>query len=158
MFEVALSYSFEPQKDNHLAYLPLYVAFNLVRNVDIAAVAGQAEEYAIKSGFGWSEDHFGIDNRLFSNAQKKIYTLQQNDLINVDDSVAIAVRCLAKNGFVEQLEKSSHPISLSLRITEVAKNQNSAVGNLFSEMNALNASLPIYIEDLSTDADLDAEV
>jgi hypothetical protein len=155
MFEVALSYSFEPQKDNHLAYLPLHVAFNLVRNMDIATISGQAEEYAIKGGFSWSEDHFGIDNRLFANTQKRAYTLQQNDLVNVDDSVAIAVRCLAKNGFVEQLERDSHPISISLRITEIAKNQNSAVGNLFVEMNALNASLPIYIEDLH--ADLDAE-
>src|SRR5690606_16353317 len=105
----------------------------------------------------WSEDHFGIDNRLFANAQKRSYTLQQNDLVNVDDSVAIAVRCLAKNGFVEHLKRGSHSFSISLRITEIPKNLNSATGDLFAEMNALNASLPIYIEDLRGDADLDAE-
>ncbi|MDQ0478162.1 hypothetical protein QF004_002703 [Chryseobacterium sp. MDT2-18] len=70
-FDVSLSYSFNPVMDHHLSYLPLHIAFCLVKNLAIEEIADTNKSFhGIKNSFAWSEDHFGIDNKVFSNAQK----------------------------------------------------------------------------------------
>ncbi|MEZ0181898.1 S8 family peptidase [Flavobacterium oncorhynchi] len=152
-FDISLSFSFLPIKDNHLDYLPLHISFNIVKNIDIKNIAKKQDSYGIKNGFSWSEDHFGIDNKLFSNSHSKSYRFQPNDIVNCDGSVALAVRCLAKNQYNEELSKRSHEFSITIKITELLSNQNSAGVNLYSEMLKINNYLEI---EAVNDADLDA--
>jgi len=145
-FDISLCYSFLPLKDNHLNYLPLYISFNLVRNTDIKTVAEKDQtEYGIKPGFSWSEDHHGIENRIFSNSQNKSYTLQTNDLNIIDDSIALGVRCLAKDeipaSHTAHLKGQKHNFSIVLRLTELPENK--ASNQLYSEMIACNDILTI---------------
>jgi len=154
-FDVALSFSFLPVKDNHLDYLPLHIAFNIVKDVEIKDVAKKQDSYGIKNGFSWSEDHFGIDNKLFSNSQSKSYRFQPNDIINSDGSVALAVRCLAKNEYSEELSKTPHAFSIAIKITEIVSNQNRAGVDLYSEMMKINNYLAI---EAVNDADLEASL
>jgi len=137
-FDISLAYSFDPVKDDHLNYLPLHISFSLVKNLDIKSVGATKNIYGIKNGIGWSEDHFGIDNRLFSNAQKMSYRLQPNDIVNCDGSVAIAVRCLAKNNFLHALKQSKHNFSIVVRVSEIITNTNEPGINLFTEMMKIN--------------------
>lgn len=145
-FDISLCYSFLPIKDNHLNYLPLYISFNLVQNTDIKTVAEKDQaEYGIKSGFSWSEDHHGIENRIFSNAQYKSYILQSTDLNVVDDSIAVGVRCLVKEEIpathAAHLKGKKHNFSAVLRITELPENK--ASNQLYSQMIACNDVLNI---------------
>ncbi|WP_316633058.1 S8 family peptidase [uncultured Flavobacterium sp.] len=152
-FDIALSFSFLPVKDNHLDYLPLHISFNIVKNIEIKDIAKKQDSYGIKNVFSWSEDHFGIDNKLFSNSHSKSYRFQPNDIINCDGSVALAVRCLAKNEYIEGLSKHPHEFSITVKVTEILSNQNSAGINLYSEMMKINN----YLE-IEADTDLDALV
>lgn len=154
-FDISLAYSFDPIRDNHLAYLPIHISFCLVKNLDISLVGGRQEDYSIKNGFSWSEDHFGIDNRLFSNTQKKTYRLQPNDINTCNDSVSIAVRCLVKKDFVDSLKDRMHDFSLVIRISEIVSNKNTVSSSLYNEMMKINNYLDINGE---LDGSLDADV
>ncbi|EQB90589.1 S8 family peptidase [Elizabethkingia anophelis] len=137
-FDISLAYSFDPVKDDHLNYLPLHISFSLVKNLDIKSISATKDVYGIKGNIGWSEDHFGIDNKLFSNAQKMSYRLQPNDIVSCDGSVAIAVRCLAKNDFLHRLKQGEHNFSIVVRISEIITNANEPGINLFTEMMKIN--------------------
>ncbi|WP_426092755.1 S8 family peptidase [Flavobacterium sp. DSR3-2] len=161
-FDISLCFSFMPIKDNQLDYLPLHISFNIVQNKDIEDIAfGVAKKnadtpqekvaYGIKN-FPWSEDHFGIDTRLISNAQFMTYKLQPNDYDKIDDSLAIAVRCLAKKEHFEKFKNSSHPFSIVIKITEILSNENGS--NLYSEMLEINNFLEI---DSNLNTELEAE-
>jgi hypothetical protein len=157
IFDVSITYSSFPDKGNHLSYLPLHMSFNLVKNVEIAAFHETSDAYSIKSSITWSEDHHGLENRLFSNAQRKEYRLQPNDIVCLDGEIAMALRCLSKDnigeGLKNHLENNQHAFSLVIRITEELR--NTTEHNLYNEMHAIN-NLTI-ISEASAGADLDLE-
>lgn len=153
-FDISLAYSFNPVKDDHLNYLPLHISFSLVKNLDIQSIGTTKDIYGIKNGFGWSEDHFGIDNRLFSNTQKMLYRLQPTDLNNCEGSVAIAVRCLAKNDFLNSLMNTEHRFSLVVCISEIIVNKNQPGIHFFNEMMKINNYVDI-VNNVEGDLDLD---
>lgn len=133
-FTISLNYSFYPEKDNHLNYLSTHLSFNLVKNLPIKDIAEKnAEETAVKNSFSWSEDHFGLPNLMFSNAQKKIYRLQPSDIEKLNGEIALAVRCITKPEF-ENIE--SYPFSVVIRIEELIKNETEF--NLYSEIQGIN--------------------
>ncbi len=159
IFEISIAYSTYPDKGNHLGYLPLHMSFNLMQNLTIKEIAtNKASETVAKNGFSWSEDHFGKENILFSNAQSKEYRLQPKDIISLNGQMAVAVRCLSKDDIDENskdyLENNKHNFSLVIRITEEMKNDNK--NNLYNEMLAIN-DLTI-ISEAETDADLDLDI
>ncbi|MCH8534855.1 MAG: S8 family peptidase [Flavobacteriaceae bacterium] len=158
IFTISLAYSFPPDKGNHLSYLPLHISFNLVRNVSISAFDGEKEDYMIKSGISWSEDHFGIGNRLFSNAQRKEYRLQPKDIQALEGGVAIAIRCLNKTNIDESLkdylEQNSHSFSLVIEIKEELKNETES--QLYNEVIAINDVS--IIGETSADSVIDLDI
>jgi hypothetical protein len=130
-----------------------------MKNLCINDIATKkAEETIAKSGFSWSEDHFGKENILFSNAQSKEYRLQPKDIISLNGQMAVAVRCLSKDNIDENLkqyiENNPHAFSLVVNIREELRNVTD--NNLYNEMHAIN-NLTL-ISELETDADLDLEV
>jgi len=151
-FDISLCYSFMPIKNNQLDYLPLHISFNLIKNIDNIKLfeTGNQSDYSIKNNITWSEDHFGIDNRLFSNSQFMSYRLQPADFERIDDSIAIAIRCLSKNDYTKQYSKKSNNFSLIIKITEILLNESD--GNLYNEMLEINN----YI-DISNSLDLELE-
>ena len=164
-FDITLCYSFKPVKDNQLNYLPIHMSFNLTRNIDIKDIAegvlkrskdtpDKTPDYGIKN-FGWSVDHFAIDNQLFSNAQSKKFRLQPNDYNTVGDSIAIAGRARAKNEFKDELKKQLHHFSLVIRVSELVREKNEF--NLYNEMLAINNHLIIPTENL-LDNNLEADI
>ena len=158
-FVISLCYSFLPVKDNHLNYLPLHISFNLILNKDIETIANaEQREYGIKNGFSWSEDHFGIENRLFSNAQSKSYILQPTDLQRAGDAVALGIRCLSKNeipgNHLDSITNEEHPFSIVVTVSELPV--NNAGNRLYAEM--LNCNTIENIADATGVADLEADV
>lgn len=157
-FDISLCYSFLPVKDNHLNYLPLYMSFNIIKNVEIEVAANKDQTYyGIKAGFSWSEDHHGIENRIFSNAQSKSYTLQPSDIVALGDSLAIGIRCLAKSDIPEvdsqHLNSSTHKFSVVVRISEIAKERVSNM--LYSAMIECNDV--VNIADIDLEGTIDVE-
>lgn len=158
IFEISIAYSSYPDKGNHLGYLPLHMSFNLMKNIPINDIATKkVTETVAKTVFSWSEDHFGKENILFSNAQSKEYRLQPIDIVSLNGQMAVAVRCLSKDNIGENLkhylENNQHAFSLVIRITEQLKNVTE--NNLYNEMLAIN-NLSV-ISEIETDADLDLE-
>jgi len=85
-FKGTLCYSFLPIKDNHLSYLPLQITFGIFKPISAEQMGKkddrennqkgtQTADYIIKSGMSWSDDFFGIDNRLLSNVQQIDYNV-----------------------------------------------------------------------------------
>ena len=154
-FDITLCYSFMPIKDNHLNYLPMHMSVNLIRNIDMNTISdGKQEDYGIKGSFSWSEDHFGLENRLFSNSQSMTRNLQPTDIVNVDGTVILGVRCLVKTEIPELPSYAvdiQHPFSVVVKITELPESK--ASNQLYSEMIACNT-----IENIGEgSADLEAE-
>lgn len=151
--DISLCYKFNPVHKDHLNYNPLYISFNVVKNLPISTFSsGTAADYGIKNTFSWSEDHHGLDNRIFSNSQFKSYTLQPNDLNKVDGTIGIAVRCLVKNNLNTIHSSIENEFSLVIRLTEIVRN---AVSNsLYDEIREINNVLDIA---LITDTDLELD-
>jgi hypothetical protein len=158
-FDISLCYSFMPVKDNHLSYLPLYMAFKLVKNIDVQLIANaDATVHGLKSNISWSEDFFAIEGRMFSNAQSRSFNLQPTDIIAADGSIALAIKCYSKSEIPDtlltNLKQNDHPFSLVIRITELTS--NNAVSNLYSEMITINTIENIAEATGALEADLDA--
>jgi hypothetical protein len=164
-FDISLSFSFDPIKGNQLDYCPFHMAFNVVQNIEIGEISTRIAKpnkdtpantpiYGIKS-FQWSEDHYGIESRLFSNCQKMQYRLQPDDYTGINLQLAIAVRCLVKEKYLDIYRDEDLHFSLVIRITELTTAHKTS--NLYNEMlrinNYLNLESSIEIED-----SLDAEV
>lgn len=136
-----LCYKFLPVKDNHLSYCPLHISFGIFKP-DIPGMAMEkSENYKIKSAITWSEDFFGIENRLLSNVQKIDYNLQPEDIGNVNNEISIAIRCTHKDEIdstlAENLAKDSHNFSLVLTFTELPHDKKNT-GKLYGELAANN--------------------
>ncbi|MDC6387906.1 S8 family peptidase [Maribacter sp. PR1] len=160
IINITMSFKFLPDRGNHLAYLPLHIGFNLVQNKRVTDIAlRNADHYKIKSGFSWSEDHYGLENALFSNVQKKEYRLQPSDIVGLDGSMAIAVRCVSKSNIDSQLlhhyRTAEHPFSIVITVTEEVKNETEH--NLYEEMLACNNLTIIPEIDISGEANLETE-
>ncbi len=159
IFQISIAYSSYPDKGNHLGYLALHMSFNLMKNLPINEIAtNKASETVAKKSFSWSEDHFGKENIIFSNAQSKEYKLQPNDIISLNGEMAVAVRCLSKDNIDDNLkhylENNQHAFSLVINIREELKNITE--NNLYNEMLEIN-NLTL-INEVETDADLDLDV
>lgn len=154
-FDITLCYSFMPIRDNHLNYLPMHMSVNIIRNVDMDIIANKkGSEYHVKPSFSWSEDHFGLENCLFSNTQSISRNLQPSDIVALDGSVVLGLRCLVKTNIPAMSaysEDRAHRFSLVVKITELP--ENSASGQLYNEILACNT-----IEQIAeTIVDIDLE-
>lgn len=140
-FTMTLCYNFLPVKDNHLSYLPLHMSFGLFKSVEAVTIAGaNVDQYKIKSSISWSEDFFGVENRLFSNVQKLAFNLQAHDVEALNNAVAVAVRCTGKKNIPandrKHLEDDLHPFSIVITVMEIPEAK--ASGSLNSELMAIN--------------------
>lgn len=148
-----LVYKFLPIPNNHLAYLPLHISFGIFKPVDVTVLSQQdLENFQLKSDVTWAEDHFGVEDRIFSNVQKLCFALSKQHFDN-NPSVAIAMRCYGKSNIPEadfrHLRESEHPFSLVIGLREIPRNKNSKLsGSLYNDIEALN--------ELQAIADLEA--
>lgn len=153
-----LCYKFPPVKGNHLSYCPLHISFGVFKP-DISDMAmKKTEEYKIKTAISWSEDFFGIENRLLSNVQKINYNLQPEDIGNVNNEICIAVRCTNKDeidsNIADNLAKDSHEFSLALTFTELP-HEKANTNRLYNELFAANTVEVIGIIEPEIDIDLE---
>lgn len=153
-----LCYKFPPVKDNHLSYCPLHISFGVFKpDVDGMAMK-KTGDYVIKNGMSWSEDFFGIENRLLSNVQKIEYNLQPNDISVVNNEISIAIRCTHKddieNNIAASLANGSHDFSLVLTFTELAHNKSNQ-NRLYADTENINTVEAIGVIVPEADVDLD---
>jgi Subtilase family len=158
-FSITLAYSFLPVKDNHLNYLPLHISFGLFKPVSADVISNNdAKDYRIKSSISWSEDFFGVENRLFSNTQKVLFNLQPQDVKALAGKVSLAVRCTGKKEIPatdrQHLENTTHPFSIVISITEIPEAK--AWGILYSEL--ININIVEAIGEAEGSAEIDLEI
>lgn len=151
-----LSYSFLPTKDNHLAYLPIQITFGIFKPLSAENMSGMfTKDYVVKNGMSWSDDFFGVDNRLFSNVQQIEYNVSGDQIAECDNAFSIAVKCTRKNNLptdqIQHLAGKLHDFSLVLTLTELP--HGTASNRLYEEI--VNVNEVDLIGDLN--ADLDAE-
>lgn len=160
IFNISMAFKFMPDRGNHLGYLPLHLGFNLVQNKPVREIAFHDKvNYHIKNSFSWSEDHHGLENRVFSNVQKKEYRLQPTDIEKLEGELAIAVRCISKANIDPQLlqhyKTAEHPFSIVITVTEEINNETDH--NLYDEILAVNDLTIIPEAEVTGEADLEAE-
>ena len=140
-FKSTLSYSFLPIKDNHLCYLPFQITFGLFKPIE-ANVMGKmkTEDYRIKQGMSWSDDFFGIENRLFSNVQQRDDNVSGEQIELLGNKISLAIKCTGKNDIPDahrrHLEEVKHKFSLILTITELPTAR--ANNRLYQDIIAIN--------------------
>ncbi|MEB2787279.1 S8 family peptidase [Algoriphagus persicinus] len=149
-----LVYNFLPIPNNHLAYLPLHISFGIFKPRKISILSqDELKNYILKKGESWSEDHFGVEDRVFSNVQKVCYSISSHHFDADNSSVAIAMRCYGKSTIPQtdfrHLRESEHPFSLVIGLREIPRTKNSKLsGSLYNDIEALN--------ELQAIADLEA--
>lgn len=140
-FTGTLSYSFLPIKDNQLCYLPLQITFGIFKLVDAPTMSKMnAEDYKIKPGISWSDDFFGIENRLLSNVQKINSNVSGLSIEQLGNKICIAIKCTGKKEIPDSdkdhLANIKHKFSLVLTVTELPTTR--ASNKLYNEMLAIN--------------------
>lgn len=150
-----LVYKFLPIPNNHLAYLPLHISFGIFKPRNISTLSQtDLKNYTLKKGESWAEDHFGVEDRIFSNVQKICFNISSHHFDADNPSVAIAMRCYGKSTIpsadFRHLKELEHPFSLVIGLREIPKAKKSKLsGSLYNDIEALNA--------LQAIADLEAE-
>lgn len=150
-----LVYKFLPVPNNHLAYLPLHISFGIFRPVDVSILSKQdLENFRLRSGVSWAEDHFGVEDRIFSNVQKLSFNISSQHFDPNNPSVSIAMRCHGKSTIPDwasrHLQNKEHPFSLVISLREIPKTKGfNLSGSLYKDVMLLN--------DLQAIADLEAE-
>lgn len=112
------------------------------------------ENFQLRSGASWAEDHFGVEDRIFSNVQKLAFLISSQHFDPDNPSVSIAIRCYGKSTIPElalrHLQNENHPFSLVISLKEIPKTKKSKLsGSLYNDVMLLN--------DLQAIADLEAE-
>jgi len=156
-----LCYSFLPVRNNHLAYCPLQITFGCFKNNDISILANKkVAENKLKSNVSWSDDFFGVENRIFSNSQKIEFTLSVNKIREIDNKLAIAIKCTGKKEIdeinLDNLKRESHKFSIIISISELPLNK--AGGMLYSEMIAINDNENIIITEAEGTSEGEADI
>lgn len=157
-FTATLCYKFDPLLDNHLNYCPLQIVYGFFRDVSVEQLAdGRAEDYKINKGPSWSDDFWPVENRLYSNVQYRYFFLDAEKIKSVDSVITLGIKCTGKKEIDPQhrsaLEKTKHPFSLVINISEYPENR--ASGELYNNLKIINTADAIPMIDL--DISLDAE-
>ncbi|WP_143961327.1 S8 family peptidase [Litoribacter populi] len=139
-----LVYNFLPIPNNHLAYLPLHISFGVFKPKDISTLSQEdLKNYQLKSGVSWAEDHFGVEDRIFSNVQKMSFNISSHHFEPENPNVSIAMRCYGKSNIPEwasrHLKEQGHSFSLVIGLREIPKNNKSKLtGSLYNDIEMLN--------------------
>lgn len=158
-FKTTLCYSFRPVKDNHLAYLPLQITFGVFKSMEAAQMSHtDVSDYQVKKTVSWSDDFFGVENRLFSNVQQNEFSLDGELIPELNNRVTLAIRCTAKKEIPASeralLESMHHKFSLVMTITELpASRQNNRLYQDIIAINSVDA-----IADATGDAIVEADL
>lgn len=156
-----LCYSFLPVKNNHISYCPLQITFGFFKNMAASAIANSnLVEHQLKSNVSWSDDFFGVENRVFCNTQKIGFSLSGGQIKDLGNELAVAIKCTGKNEIetvnVSNLRNIEHKFSLAISVSELPYNR--ASGNLYNEMTAINTIENITTANLEAKGDLEAEI
>jgi subtilisin family serine protease len=153
-----LCYSFLPVKNNHLAYCPLQITFGFFKNLSASDLANKdISEGKLKSSVSWSDDFFGVENRLFSNSQKINFSLTASQIKLLGNELAIAIKCTGKNEIdnvnLDNLKNTEHKFSIAVTISELPFNK--ALGKLYNEIIAINSVEAITTLDSELEGDIE---
>ncbi|MCG7500609.1 S8 family peptidase [Tenacibaculum sp. Mcav3-52] len=145
---ITLCYKVLPKKNNHLAYNPIHMAFNLFKNITddelnraLSAETTFDEAVLIKSSNNWSQDAY-YKRRILNNSQKVRYTVSRAVIIANDNTFVLGVNCMyhkmiRKVLFDDADYNKEHEFSIAISIRENAA-QNKLSGRLYNEMLAIN--------------------
>jgi hypothetical protein len=140
-FRATLCYSFQPVKDNHLNYLPLQITFGFFKPIEADIMSkSSTKDYRIKQTISWSEDFFGVENRLFSNVQKLDFNVSGETIESLGNQLSLAIKCTGKKEIPENafnyLKNTKHKFSLAFTISETPLIR--AQSRLYHEIVAIN--------------------
>jgi hypothetical protein len=159
-FKGTLCYSFLPIKENHLDYLPLQITFGIFKPIEANQMGTmKTEDYRIKAGMSWSEDFFGVENRLFSNVQHIDENVSAAQIEAIGNKVSIAIKCTGKKEIPDSHRKhlvdTKHKFSIILTITELPASR--ASNRLYNDIIAINTVQAIAEAEGEAFAEAEAE-
>lgn len=147
--KITLCFNILPIKDNHIAYNPIHMGFNLLKNLtnDELNKALGAETslfkdvVLIKSSNNWSQDAY-FKGRILSNSQKVRYTVSKDVIIANDNTFVLAVnsiyhKMIRKDLVSDPNYNKEHDFSIAISIRENAA-ESKLTGQLYNEMVAIN--------------------
>jgi hypothetical protein len=149
-FNATLCFSFEPVKNNQMAYCPIHMKFGFFKNLpleeyqngkSIGINDNKSENYAIKkTNAGWSQDYY-YQSKFLSNTQSKEYRFKKSDIINESNQFKIAITSKIHKLLSEvetEKYKTNHKFSLVVTIRELPNENKKVTGLLYDELKLTN--------------------
>ncbi|WP_417558744.1 S8 family peptidase [Mesoflavibacter zeaxanthinifaciens] len=158
---ITLCFKTLPVKDNHIAYNPIHMAFNLFKNLTdeelnkaLGADTKIKSSVLVGSSNNWSQDAY-YKGRILSNSQKVRYTVSKDVIKANDNTFVLAVNCIYHKMIRKVLAnnpnyKKDHDFSIAISIRENAA-KSKLTGRLYNEIQAINT-----LENIG-DIELEAE-
>jgi Subtilase family len=150
-----LCFSFSPEKDNQLAYCPVFMAFTFFRNKTLEQIKTNYKEALLRNR--WSQDGYAQSKPiLYSNVQKINFTISRNDIVDEDGLIKVAVHCMVSPQIKATLEDRRnritefHKFSIAVTIEENQTERN-LTNQLYNEIIAINQIENIGTIDLEAD-------
>ncbi|MFL0169409.1 S8 family peptidase, partial [Tenacibaculum maritimum] len=159
--KITLCFNIFPIKDNHIAYNPIHMGFNLFKNLTdnelnkaLGAETKFKDAVLIKTSNNWSQDGY-YKGRILSNSQKVRYTVSKKVIKENNNVLVLAVNCIYHKMIRKVLVNNpnynrEHDFSLAISVRENAA-ESKLTGKLYNKMIAVNT-----LENIG-DIELEAE-
>lgn len=150
-----LCFSFEPERDNQLAYCPIFMAFTFFKNRSLEQIKANYKDAILRNR--WSQDGYAQAKPiLYSNVQKMHFSVGRNDIVDEDGLIKVAIHCMVSPQIKATLSDrriritESHKFSIAITIEENQTERN-LTNQLYNEIIAINQVENIGTIDLEND-------
>lgn len=150
-----LCFSFSPERDNQLAYCPIFMAFTFFKNKSLEQIKANYKEAILRNR--WSQDGYAQAKPiLYSNVQKMHFSVGRNDIVDEDGLIKVGIHCMISPQIKATLSErrvritEPHKFSLAIRIEENQTGRN-LTNRLYSEIISINRVENIGTIDLESD-------
>lgn len=154
-----LCFNFLPQRDNQLAYCPIFIAFSFFKNKTVEQIKSEYADAVLRKS--WSQDGYSQAKPiLYSNVQKMDFSIGRQDIVDENGVIKVAVHCMVspqiKATILERRDilTQSYKFSLAIRIEEIQAERN-LTNRLYNDIIAINDVQNIGTIDLQNDLEIE---
>ncbi|MES2732973.1 MAG: S8 family serine peptidase [Bacteroidota bacterium] len=154
-----LCFSFLPEKDNQLAYCPIFMAFSIFKNKSLTEIQSNYDKARLKRR--WTQDGYSTAKPImYSNVQKISFSISKNEIINEDGIFKVAIHCKINPQMKMNIATirgqiaKEYEFSLAISIEEKQPDRK-LTNKLYAEMVAINQAEALGSIELENDIELE---
>jgi hypothetical protein len=154
-----LCFSFQPERDNHLAYCPIFMAFTFFKNKTTEEIRSNYSDSILRNR--WSQDGYSQAKPiLYSNVQKLEFSIGREDIVSEDGIIKVGVHCMVSPQIKATLSQRRNIITESFKFSiaitiEEKQSERNLTNRLYNEIIAINEVENIGTIDLDNDLSIE---